>query len=124
MFAKQVSDVPHVWLSYRDRHFVNQRFQHITTMDNIPASAAIISELNERGYEARLDGTLVSFEIAPETGRCRTYTVARVGDNWQVNLTEVVFVEDGEDNEEQTFIGGYTSAIAIADAIEQHENEP
>ena len=91
-------------------------------MADIASDTDIIAALTKRGYKAKPDGTLITFDINPEPGICRTYTIERDGDDWQVNLSEVTF-EDGEDNEEQTIIGNYSSAAEIGDAIAEHESE-
>jgi hypothetical protein len=94
-------------------------------MADIASDGDIIAELNKRGYKAKLDGTLIIFDINPEIGHCRTYTIERdrTSGDWQVNLSEVIFDDEGEDNEEQTIIGNYSSATDIADAIDEHEEE-
>jgi hypothetical protein len=94
-------------------------------MNNIASPADIITELNKRGYKAKLDGTLIIFDINPELGHCRTYTIERdrTAADWQVNLSEVTFDDAGEDNEEQTIIGNFPTASEIADSIDEHESE-
>jgi len=88
--------------------------------DSSPA-ADIIAELVTRGYPVKADGALIAFEINPEIGHCRTSTIERDRDGWQVNLSEVTFDDSGEDNEEQTIIGNAMSATQIADLVDEHE---
>lgn len=92
---------------------------------NQPASSAeIITELKKRGHNAKLDHSLVTVDKNPEPGVSRTYTVELVAGYWQIDLSEVAFDADGEDNEEQQIIAEHRlSAIEIADAIDAHEAE-
>jgi hypothetical protein len=91
-------------------------------MNQIASTADIIAELKQRGYEAKLDGSIITFDINPDTGICRSYTVEHVADKWQVNLSEVIFKGDEKDNEEQTDLGSFSSATEIANAIDEEEN--
>ena len=94
-------------------------------MNNIALPPEIIEELKKRGFNAKLDGALIVFEVNPDLGHCRTYTIERdrAAGNWQVCLSELTYDSDGEDDEEQTVIGNFSTAAEIADSIEEHEGE-
>ncbi len=89
---------------------------------DLVSSPDIIAELTKRGYKAKPDGSLITFDINPEPGICRTYIVERAADLWQVNVFALTFAQEGEPNEEQTHIGDYSSATEIVDSIDDHES--
>ncbi len=85
----------------------------------------IKAELKKRGYRAKIDGSLVVLDLNPDLGHSRSYVIEKPQDSgkWEIFFTEVIFDEDGEDNEEQYELGQYDTAVEIAEAVDENENE-
>lgn len=87
-------------------------------------SEQIVAELTRRGYkiDPSTKSVGVFFDAGGGSGAFRSYAVEVVNDTWSINQKAVQFV-DGEDEEEESDLGSFDSAVEIADAIDEAEKE-
>ena len=90
-----------------------------------PASSSeIVFKLQAAGY--KIDPSTndhgVFFDVGGGDGAFRSYAIELSRSGWSINQRAVSF-EDGEDSEEESDLGIFSSATEITDAINEAEEE-
>jgi hypothetical protein len=94
-------------------------------MSHFPLSSLqIVTELNARGYkmDSSTNDRGVFFDVGGGDGEFRSYAIEGSENGWSINQKAVSY-EDGEEAEEESEIGTFSSAVEIADAIDEAEEE-
>ncbi len=81
----------------------------------------VMDELKLRGFKPKHEECLVSVEPDTPLGSVRTYVIEPHPEGFEVTLTEVEFDSNGDDNEEQSILGSYSTAKEVAEAIHEYE---
>lgn len=73
--------------------------------------------------ESDTNDNFILFEVHPDIGDYRAYTIEPNADGWEVMLKEVTFDASGDSSDEDTILGVFSSVKDIADAVDEAEED-